>query len=183
MKNYNKNYFKYVLGFVICLVVRLIPFRAPNIEPILAFQMPFSKNYGGVSAFLFAFSSIIFYDVFTSGLGMWTFVTAVVYGLLGVWAMLYFKNKQMNSIDFVRFAILGTIVYDVLTGLSVGPLFFHQSLSVAIAGQIPFTLLHLIGNITFAFFLSPIIYKYTIPILKTKSSLSENLLTKKIKTI
>lgn len=169
METYKKNWFKYIVGFVVCLLIRLIPFRAPNVEPILATQMPFSKTYGGVASFSFAFLSIILYDIITSGVGAWTLVTAVAYGLLGLWATRYFKNKKSNGYNYAKFAIMGTLAYDIVTGLSVGPLFFHQSFMVALVGQIPFTALHLLGNVSFAIVLSPLIYR-----LVTDNKKSEN---------
>src|ERR1035437_10497795 len=143
MEIFKKNWLKYILGFIACLLVRLIPFRAPNIEPILATQMPFSRAYGGIAGFAFAFFSIITFDLLTSGLGMWTFVTAVAYGLLSFVAVAYFKNKKGSAMDYAKFAIVGTLAYDAVTGLTVGPLLFHQTFYSALMGQIPFTILHL----------------------------------------
>lgn len=162
MKQIKKNYLKYVIGFVLCFLFRFIPFKPPNIEPILTAQMPFARIYGKFAGFSFGFLSIIIFDLFTSGIGMWTFITAITYGFLGLWAISYFKNKKNNALNYAKFAVMGTIVYDIITGLSVGPLFFNQSLMEALVGQIPFTLLHLIGNVSFAIILSPIIYTYTL---------------------
>jgi uncharacterized membrane protein len=80
------------VGFIACLLIRLIPFRPPNIEPILATQMPFSKAYGKIAGFLFAFLSMVLYDILTGKIGMWTFITASAYGFLGLWASIYFKK-------------------------------------------------------------------------------------------
>ena len=55
METYKKNWLKFILGFIACLLIRLIPFRPPNVEPILAMQMPFSRAYGALASFLFAF--------------------------------------------------------------------------------------------------------------------------------
>ncbi len=162
MKNNKQNWIKYSIAFVLCFLVRLIPFRAPNIEPILTTTMPFSKAFGKYFGFSFAFLSIFLFDAVTSGIGMWTLVTAVAYGLLGLWASHFFKNKKNTSINYVKFAVMGTIVYDVITGFTVGPLFFGQPFLQAVMGQIPFTILHLIGNVSFAFFLSPIIYRFIV---------------------
>lgn len=174
MNTYTKNWFKYGIGFFSCLLIRLIPFRPPNIEPILATQMPFSKAYGKIAAFLFAFASIVLYDVITMKVGMWTFITAVVYGLLGVWASVYFQNRKNNSLNYAKFAIMGTLVFDITTGLSVGPLFFNQPFMEALIGQIPFTAMHLVGNVGFAIILSPALYRFVIQNekLETNSMLS-----------
>src|SRR3989338_2920302 len=165
----SQNWFKYVVGFVACLLIRLTPFRAPNIEPILATQMPFSKIYGKTAGFLFGFLSIVVYDIITMQIGAWTFVTASAYGILGLFATVYFKNKKSSSWNYVKFAIMGTLFFDAVTGLSVGPLIFHQPFMGALAGQIPFTLLHLLGNVSFALILSPAIYSLVI-----KKEKSEN---------
>ncbi len=162
MNTIQKNWFKYVVGFVACLLIRLIPFRPPNIEPILATQMPFSKAYGKIAGFLFAFFSMVLYDILTGKVGIWTFITASAYGLLGLWASIYFKNKNNSSWNYAKFAVMGTLAFDIVTGLSVGPLFFHQPFMEALIGQIPFTALHLIGNIGFAVVFSPLLYKYVI---------------------
>jgi hypothetical protein len=57
---------------------------------------------------------------------------------------------------------MGTLFFDAVTGLTVGPIFFHQSFIASMVGQIPFTALHLIGNIAFAIILSPAIYSLLI---------------------
>lgn len=162
MDIYKKNWFKFVAGFIVCLLIRLIPFRPPNIEPILATQMPFSKAYGKIAGFLFAFLSMVLYDILTGKVGMWTFITASVYGLLGLWASLYFKNKNNSPWNYAKFAVMGTLAFDIVTGLSVGPIFFHQPFMEALVGQIPFTALHLAGNVGFAVVLSPLIYRFVI---------------------
>lgn len=162
MEKYKKNWLKFVLGFIICLLIRLIPFRPPNIEPILATQMPFSRAYGAYAGFIFAFLSIVIYDLVTGTLGVWTLLTAGTYGVLGFWATFYFKNKKGNAWDYARFAVIGTLFFDAVTGLSIGPLFFHQSFMSALTGQIPFTAMHLLGNVSFALLLSPAIYRFVI---------------------
>lgn len=152
----NKKWFKYIVGFGAVLLIRLVPFRAPNVEPILAIQMPFAKKYGILSSFLFGFFSITIYDLFTSGIGTWTIVTALAYGLLGIGAFYFFKNRSGWK-NYAIYAVVATIVYDAITGLTVGPIFFDQPLIAAFIGQIPFTALHLLGNVSFAIILSPVI--------------------------
>jgi len=170
MEIYKKNWLKFSIGIVSCLLIRLIPFRPPNIEPILATQMPFSKAYGAYSGFFFAFLSIVLYDLVTGTLGIRTLLVAITYGVLGFGAFYYFlKKTEPTRWDYVRFAILGTLFFDIVTGLSVGPLFFNQPLLSALMGQIPFTLWHLLGSMSFAFILSPAIYKLLIKNKKSKT--------------
>jgi uncharacterized membrane protein len=162
MQKYKKNWLKFAIGFLSCLFVRLLPFRPPNIEPILATAMPFSKAYGRFFGFFFAFLSIIFYDLVTGTLGSWTIITSLTYGVLGFLAFWYFKNRKASAINFAIFAVFGTLFFDVVTGLSIGPLFFHKSLRSAALGQIPFTLWHLLGNVSFSLILSPALYRFVI---------------------
>lgn len=176
----HKNYFKFSLVLVLCLLARLIPVRVPNIEPILAATMPISRAYGAVLGFSFAVLSILLYDVFTGTLGVHTFFTVAAYGALGLWAVSYFKKHQASRWNYVRFAIIGTLFFDALTGLTVGPFFFQQSFLVALVGQIPFTALHLLGNITFAFLLSPAIYNFLITQEKNITVLNIDTLNPKI---
>ena len=162
MKENKENFFmsssKFFLGLFFSLLVRLLPFRAPNIEPILSVTMPFSKYFGAFSSFSFAVLSILLYDVITSTLGVQTFFTAFAYGTLAICSAIYFKKYEASRWHFVRFAVIGTLFFDAATGLTAGPMFFHQSFLQALSGQIPFTILHLIGNIIFALVLSPAIY-------------------------
>ena len=162
MKTEKKNYLKVVLVFTLCLLARLIPFRMPNIEPILAATMPVGRAHGAFISFSFAVFSILLYDLITSTLGVQTLFTALAYGIIALWSLSYFKKREGTALDYARFAIMGTLVYDALTGLTVGPLFFHQSFIGSLLGQIPFTAFHLIGNVTFALILSPAIYNFMI---------------------
>lgn len=179
MDTYKKNWFKYVVGFVICVLVRLIPFRPPNIEPILSTQMPFSKAYGAIAGFLFAFMNIVLFDLITGKLGIWTLLTAGTYGILGIWSAYFFKKRAMKRLNYVYFAIIGTIFFDAITGLAIGPLFYGQPFMQALVGQIPFTGLHLLGNISFAIILSPAIYHFVINNKKLETSYLINIFNPK----
>lgn len=150
------------MGFAVVFFIRLIPFRAPNIEPVMAALMPFSKGYGAVGAFIFGVLSIALFDLATGKTGQWTLITALAYGGVGVGSAFFFRMRSNSRKNYVVFAIVGTIFYDAVTGLSVGPLFFGQPLSEAFFGQIPFTLWHLAGNIAFAVILSPAIYRWVV---------------------
>lgn len=126
----------------------------------MSMQMPLAKMYGGLSAFVFGFMSIAVYDSFTAGLGVWTWISAVAYGLVGLGARTYLKNRSSNWKNYAIYAIIGTISFDALTGLTLGPIFFGQAFIMALLGQIPFTAIHLLGNVSFAIVLSPVIAKW-----------------------
>ena len=151
-----------MLGFIVCLLIRLIPFRPPNIEPIMATVMPFSRAYGKTAGFLFAFGSVVLFDLIVGKVGVWTLITAMVYGLVGLSAVLYFKNRKNTAWNYAKFALVSTVIFDVVTGFTVGPIFFGQPFIAAVLGQIPFTAMHLLGNVSFAFLLSPALYAFVI---------------------
>ena len=169
-----KKQFKYIILFTGVLLIRLIPFRAPNIEPIMATIMPFGKSSSKAFSFLFGFFSIVLFDLMTSGLGIWTLITALAYGILGLGAHHFFQNR-FGWKNYALYAVVATIFYDALTGLTIGPLFFHQSFIVSVIGQIPFTCLHLLGNVSFAIVLSPVIEKWLVKE-EIRYSLSEKVL-------
>lgn len=158
-----------MLGFVVCLLIRLIPFRPPNIEPIMATVMPFGWAYGKMAGFFFAFGSMVLFDVLVGKVGVWTLITGVAYGLVGLGAALYFQNKKNTAWNYAKYAIISTILFDAVTGLSIGPIFFGQSFMAAAIGQIPFTALHLLGNVSFALVLSPALYAFVIENKKLES--------------
>ncbi len=158
-KNSSNDILKMLVGWVLTFGLRLIPFRPPNIEPILTVQMPFTKHFGWLAGFIFAFLNIILFDVVVGKLGLWTWITALAYGLLALFSHWYFKKRASTAMNFAIHAVYATLLYDAVTGLSVGPLFFHQSFMEALTGQVMFTVYHLLGNVSLALILSPAIYK------------------------
>lgn len=165
---------KYIIGWVVVFAVRLIPFRMPNVEPVMATLMPFSKRYGIWGAFLFGALSIALYDIATGKAGEWTIVTAITYGVVGIASAVFFNKAKSSRKNYVAFAFFGTIFYDAITGVAMGPILFGSSFIEAFFGQIPFTIYHLAGNIAFAFVLSPALYNWVV----TNPKLSELKLSK-----
>ncbi|MDP3727671.1 MAG: hypothetical protein Q8R35_03470, partial [bacterium] len=124
--------------------------------------MPFSKRYGWLGAFVFGFLAIALFDIAVGQVGVWTLVTAVAYGLVGIAAAVFFRRRESSATNYLGFSIIGTIAYDALTGLTIGPIFYAQPFLEALTGQIPFTILHLLGNVTLAVFVSPAIYRWVV---------------------
>lgn len=151
-----------MIGWAVCFAIRFIPFRPPNVEPILGTQMPFSKQYGALAGFIFAFLNIALFDIATAKVGIWTLITALTYGILGVAATVYFKKVRGTALNYGVFAVIGTIFYDAVTGLGIGHLFYGQPFMEAFIGQIPFTAWHLLGNVALALVLSPALYRWVI---------------------
>jgi uncharacterized membrane protein len=157
------GWLKFLIGWAAVFAFRLIllPVRPPNVEPVLATLMPFSKRYGALASFVFAALSIVLYDAVTSGFGSWTWSAALTYGGVAVGSYFYFRKREATRTNFVIYGVIGTLAYDAVTML-MGPLLGHQSFALALAGQIPFTALHLAGTVTFALTLSPLIYRWVV---------------------
>ncbi len=151
---------KPLIIFIGCLFFRLLPLRAPNVEPIMASIMPLGRKFGALAGFLFGFLSIVIYDILTH-FGAWTWTTAVTYGLIGVASFFYFKKFKSSAFNFALFAFFATVIYDLITGVLFAPM-FGQTILSAFMMQIPFTALHLAGNIGFALTLSPFLNKWLI---------------------
>ena len=149
---------KIFIVFFGCMLFRLLPLRAPNIEPIMASIMPLGRQYGTLFTFLFAVGSIVLYDLLTS-FGSWTFTVALAYGLVALLSSWYFKNREGSIKNFAIFAFFATILFDLFTGVLIAPL-LGKSIYTAFMLQIPFTALHLAGNIGFAITLSPLLEKW-----------------------
>ena len=69
------------------------------------------------------------------------------------------KSSKASVFNFAIFAFIGTIFFDLVTGILFAPL-FGQTFFNALVLQIPFTILHLAGNVGFALTLSPILNKW-----------------------
>ena len=153
-----KNKVKIFIVFAGCLLFRLLPLRAPNVEPIMASIMPIGKKYGAFLGFAFGFLSIFLYDALTH-FGSWTWMVGITYGLVGVASFFYFNKFKTSALNFAIFAFFATIIFDLITGVLFAPM-FGQTMFSALVLQIPFTILHLAGNVGFALTLSPILNKW-----------------------
>jgi len=155
-------YVRFTIGILICFAIRLFPWRPPNIEPITATLMPFGKRMGPAVGFLFGFLNILLFDIATREVGMWTFVTGITYGVIGIASFLILGRVRGSAWQYALFAVVATIIYDLITGVAMGNLLFAMPLREAFVGQIPFTINHLLGNILLAFTLSPIVDRWIV---------------------
>lgn len=155
-----KNFFKYIIGLIIVLFFRFIPLP-PNVEPIMSTMMPFSKKWGIYAGLLFTFLAMIVFDLVTKTLGVWSILTIGTYLLITFFAGIYFKNRKKVK-HYVIFAIIGTIFYDLVTGLVFGVLIFNQGVIETLILQIPFTINHLVSNIILSALVSPLLYQWVI---------------------
>lgn len=157
----DRGFVKYIIGLITVIGLRLIP-HPPNIEPIMSTTMPYAKKWRWLGGFIFAMLSVLIYDVITGTLGKWSFFTAGMFGLIGIAAGLFFSRKESSIKNYIIFAVIATIVYDAVTGIGMGVLIFNMPLSVTVIGQIPFTLMHLAGNIVLGAIVSPLLYRWVV---------------------
>jgi uncharacterized membrane protein len=156
-----RNSVKYMLALLFCIFVRILP-RPPDIEPVMTACMPIAKEFGSYSGFLFAAFSMVALDFIVGRVGYWTVYTAVAYGIVGYIAGVWLARKnEARGRDYAVFAFFATIFYDAVTALAFG-MQFGQTLEATLAGQIPFTIYHLIGNVLLAYFISPVLHKWIV---------------------
>ncbi len=128
------------------LFLRLLLINLPNIEPISSLLICLSKRFNVIELFLFGFLNIFLFDIITFKFGTWTIFTALTYSFVGLGAYLVKKEK----VHYLKYSIISTIIYDVITGLIMGPVLFNQNFYEALIGQIPFSINHILGNMILA---------------------------------
>ena len=94
------------------------------------------------------------------------------YGLIGYAAGLLLTSKS-GRLKMAAFAVVGTLVFDVITMVAFA-IQFGTPLPIAAAAQVPFTLLHLAGNVVLVLVVSPLLTRFVlsqpnVQNLKTKS--------------
>lgn len=152
---------KFIIGFLATMVFRLLSpfFGLWNVSPLMATELTGSKAYGPIVGGLYGALSMFLLDLFMGKVGTWTILTSLTYGFVGFAGAYFLKNRLANSRNFILASIVGTLFFDLVTGVIAGPLMFGGSFAVAAIGQIPFTLRHLTGNIIFAGLLAPWFYR------------------------
>ena len=146
---------KFGLGLALTMLTRLFQFF-PNVEPILAGTLPFAKKQGPWTGAAFAFLALASFDFVSGRLGLWTLYTGITYALVGYAGGKYFEDKGLELRHRLGFAIGATLFYDAVTALLFGWQ-FGQPLMVTLAGQVPFTLYHLLGNVAAVTLLTPLL--------------------------
>ncbi|MBP6858574.1 MAG: ECF transporter S component [Candidatus Pacebacteria bacterium] len=151
---------KYLAGFVFTLVFRLVTplVGLSNISPLMATEFAGGKAYGPLVGGVYGALSMILLDALMGKVGSWTLLTALTYGIVGIAGGYFLRHRSATTRNFVVASIVGTLFFDLVTGVIMGPLLFEQSLMGAAVGQIPFTLRHLAGNLFFAL-LAPWFYR------------------------
>ena len=133
----------FILSFLF-LVFRLF---APHcvLEPITGFLLLATCSCSRRELGIFAASQIFLFDFLTFGVGLWTLAVMCAFCIIA--CVLFYVREHLKIPAFLFGAtIIATLTFDILTGLIFGPLFFDQSFMQALAGQVPFTCMHLLGN-------------------------------------
>ena len=133
MAKKSKNLFKYLIGLGTVIGLRLLP-HPPNVEPIMSTMMPFAKKWGILGGMLFTIVAMLSFDLITGTLGVWSIMTIITYTALAGLAGIFFKKRKSSIKNYLIFSVIGTLIYDAITGIGTGMLFFHQSFIVTFIG-------------------------------------------------
>ncbi len=166
--------FKFLISVFFANAIRILRF-IPNNDPIMGMMLPFSKQEKVYVSVLFPIVTMVSFDLLTSGLGLWTLITAATYGCLGL--SFYFAYKKMKKVDMKRYlgsGVIGVLIFDLVTGVIAAPFMFGMSFPQAFIGQIPFTLLHLTTVTGYILIITPLLDKH---ILKNKNLDDTKILT------
>ncbi|MFH0955521.1 MAG: hypothetical protein V1777_05440 [Candidatus Micrarchaeota archaeon] len=157
MKNKSKNALTFFGGLVLTSAYRLLRIF-PNNDPIMGFALPIARNQKWWQAFLFPALAMACFDVLTAKVGPWTVITAVLYGTIGVMFHFYFRKKTKVGLGtYAKLSVVGVLAFDFFTGPIMTSYLFKIPFSVALIGQIPFTLLHLASAVTITVLLAPVL--------------------------
>ncbi|HLC92291.1 MAG TPA: hypothetical protein VJH23_01135 [archaeon] len=136
--------FKYLIGGVLTEIYRALRIF-PNSDPIMGFILPAAKNEPLWKAPLFAFTTMFAFDIFTSGIGTWTYVTSTMYALIALAFTFYFRNKKASIAGYMKAGAAGVLVFDFITGPVMSSALFGQSFALTLLMQIPFTIMHFVS--------------------------------------
>lgn len=154
--------FKYAAGVILANALRFVRVF-PNNDPIMGVMLPFARHQKWWSAALFAFITMVSFDLITSGIGAWTWVTALTYAAIGIAAHFYLKNKEKIGLkNYLGAGIAGVLAFDFVTGVLFGPTLFGTPIELAFAAQIPFTLLHLLSASAYVAVLAPLLDRHLV---------------------
>ena len=121
-----------------CLLGRLIGnLLAAPVIPLFAVQQTIQTHFGLRMGILFMIGQLLVMDLIFCTAGITTI------GVIGaaISVLLITKLCTKNS---VWQPFITVILFDVITGLAMGPLVWHQPFYAALAGQIPHTCIHLL---------------------------------------
>lgn len=127
----------------------------PNVEMLMPFVLAAGLVGGPVYGFTVGLAVRATYDVYQGWMGPWTLLTAPSYAVVGLLVGLAGNRwKSWNRTRMMMLAGVVTLVYDILTMLLFG-IPFGIPFWALVAGQIPFSISHVIGNMLFCFLFAP----------------------------
>lgn len=126
----------------------------PNFEPILGSTLPFARKMGPWAGAVFAGAALVAFDFISGKVGLWMVYTGLAYAVVGYAAGTFFRARELKLKNRLGFAAAATLFFDAVTAVFFG-LQFGQPLAVTLAGQVPFTIYHLLGNLAAATLLTP----------------------------
>ena len=136
--------FRYVYGAIISEVYRYIKVF-PNSDPLMGLILPAARNEPRWKAPLLAFSTMFIFDIFTSGIGAWTWVTSATYALIALAFSLFLKGRKMGLRGYLGAGTAGVLAFDFITGPVMSSVLFQQSFILTAIMQVPFTVMHLVS--------------------------------------
>ena len=153
---------KFLIGILLSNIIRFARF-IPNNDPIMAIMLPYAKSDKKYKAVLFPFITMVSFDLITGMLGVWTIVTALTYAGLGLlFTQFFFKEKKISIFKYLKGGIIGVLIFDLITGVLAMPFMFGMSFEIALIGQIPFTLMHLLTVGIFIVVITPLYDKHVL---------------------
>jgi hypothetical protein len=150
---------KLLLAGVFCNLYRLLRF-IPNNDPIMGAMLPFARRGSWWQAGLFSALTMASFDLLTGRIGSWTLVTSATYGFLGIaFYFVYAKLARVSFWTYLGSGVAGVLFFDFVTGPVASSIMFGMPFWVSLAGQVPFTLLHLASTSFFIAAITPFIDK------------------------
>ncbi|MFH0835841.1 MAG: hypothetical protein V1834_01635 [Candidatus Micrarchaeota archaeon] len=138
METYWGLYIAWSFGFLMLSTTLLAPFL--------------KRKYG----FLLGIILYALVDITMSRVGIWTLTSAFAWGLAGWWMATRQPSGSFKT--FLGMSVAGTLLFDFVSGPIFGSWLWRMPFEVALIGQIPFTMSHLIGNVVVTGIFAPIIY-------------------------
>ncbi|MDE1860307.1 MAG: hypothetical protein KGH72_01165 [Candidatus Micrarchaeota archaeon] len=153
------NLVKLVLSVFIANGIRLLRI-IPNNDPIMSMALPFSRRGSAWISFIFPLLTMASFDFVTGYVGVWTAITALTYGFIGIAFHFYLKDrKDVNIRTYMGCGIAGVLAFDFVTGVVATPLIYGGTLEQSFFGQIPFTITHLLTSSFFILIVTPLLDK------------------------
>lgn len=154
------DFVKCAMGLFISTLAAFAMAPLPNIEPIMATTLPYAKRHGVWVGAAFALIALAAKDYAMGMVGWWTVYAGLAYAGVGFAAGYVLPRlKEVKTKHWVGFAVVGTLAFDLVTALAFGWQ-FGQPLAMTLIGQIPFTLMHLAGNVALVGVFSPLLSKH-----------------------